>query len=89
MSIGVHSRTHSPKRRFGCEIAQSRRFVLVNLVRRQHLLPERKRLSRFPSYLATNDRRQFTLIEWEWLLDQLYLLDTPAMQTYLSDRFSM
>ena len=75
--------------RFGCEIAQGRRFVLVNLVRHRDLLREKRRLSDFPSHLATNDRRQFALIEWERLLDQLDLLDTPEMRAYLSDRFSL
>jgi len=73
--------------RLGCEVAQSRPFVLVNLVLHRHLRRERERLSPFLSCLATNDLRQFELIEWERLLDQLDLIDTPTMRTYLSDRF--
>jgi len=71
--------------RFGCELAQGRDLLLVNLTRRQHLQREQQRLSPLVSTLATSDHRRFTAVDWEGLVDRLHLADAPTMLRYLAD----
>lgn len=74
--------------RFGCELAEGRRFTLVNLVREKHVQREIERTSRFASSLATDGHRGFALVEWERLLAAPNAAFSPALGTYLSNRFS-